>query len=119
MSALADHLSDYLTLRRALGFALGRHGHDLQDFVAFLESAGAKRVTLDLAVAWARSTEQAKPITVDFRISAVRGFAQYLPAIDPAPRSRLQGCCPSRGVGLRRTCIHLPRSGLCSTPPLS
>jgi integrase len=82
MSALVDHLSDYLTLRRALGFALGRHGHDLQDFVAFLDAAGAERVTVDLAVAWARSKEQAKPITVDFRISAVRGFAQYLHAID-------------------------------------
>lgn len=83
MTALADHLSDYLTLRRALGFALGRHGHDLQDFVAFLDAAGADRVTVDLTVAWARSNEQWKPITVDFRISAVRGFAQYLHAIDP------------------------------------
>jgi len=83
MSALADHLSDYLTLRRALGFALGRHGYDLQDFVAFLDAAGADRVTVDLAVAWARSKEQTKPITVDFRISAVRGFAKYLHAIDP------------------------------------
>lgn len=83
MSALADHLSDYLRLRRGLGFALGRHGYDLQDFVAFLDTAGADRVTVDLAVAWARSKEQLKPITVDFRISAVRGFAQYLHAIDP------------------------------------
>ena len=83
MTALADHLSDYLTLRRALGFALSRHGHHLQDFVAFLESAGADRVTVDLAVAWARSNEQFKPITVEYRISAVRGFAQYLHAIDP------------------------------------
>lgn len=83
MSALADQLSDYLRLRRALGFALGRHGYDLQDFVAFLDTAGAQRVTVDLAVAWARSKEQIKPITVDFRISAVRGFADYLHAIDP------------------------------------
>jgi integrase len=84
MSALADHLSDYLTLRRGLGFALGRHGHDLQDFVAFLDAAGAQRVTVDLAVAWVRSKQQWKPLTVDYRISAVRGFAQYLQAIDPA-----------------------------------
>lgn len=83
MSALADQLSDYLRLRRALGFALGRHGYDLQDFVAFLDAAGAERVTVDLTVAWARSKEQSKPITVDFRISAVRGFAKYLHAIDP------------------------------------
>lgn len=83
MSALADHLSDYLTLRRALGFALGRHGHHLQDFVAFLDAASSDRITVDLAVAWARSNEQFKPITVEYRISAVRGFAQYLHTIDP------------------------------------
>lgn len=83
MSALADHLSNYLQLRRGLGFALGRIGYDLQDFVAFLDTAGADVLTVDLAVAWARSKEHVKPITVDYRISSVRGFAQYLHAIDP------------------------------------
>jgi integrase/recombinase XerD len=84
VSALANHLADYLRLRRALGFALGRHGHDLPKFVAFVEAAGASIVTVDLAVAWARLPKNIKPITVNFRISAVRGFAQYLHAIDPA-----------------------------------
>ncbi len=82
MSALAEHLSDYLRLRRGLGFALGRHGYDLQDFVVFLDAAGADTITVELAVAWARKPG-VKPITVDFRISAVRGFARYLQAIDP------------------------------------
>ena len=76
-------LEDYLRLRRALGFALGRHGHDLTKFVAFVDAAGATTVTVDLAVEWARLPQNIKPITVDFRISAVRGFAQYLHAIDP------------------------------------
>lgn len=83
MSALADHLSDYLRLRRGLGFALGRHGYDLQDFVSFLDAAGAGRITVDLVVAWARRKPAVKPITVDFRVSAVRGFAQYMHALDP------------------------------------
>lgn len=83
MSVLADHVSDYLRLRRGLGFALGRIGSDLQDFVAFLDAASADRITVDQAIAWARS-KPGTPITVDFRISAVRGFANYLSAIDPA-----------------------------------
>ena len=65
MSALADHLADYLRLRRALGFALGRHGHDLQDFVAFLDAAGAATITVDMTVAWACSKQAVKPITVE------------------------------------------------------
>ncbi len=84
MSALAEHLADYLRMRRALGFELGRHGQVLPGFVAYLEAAGASRVTVELAVAWARQPERIKPITVSQRLSTVRGFARYLQAIDPA-----------------------------------
>ena len=84
MSALGDHLDDYLRLRRALGFQLGRHGESLPGFVAFLDANGAATITVEMAVAWARLPERIKPITVDFRISAVRGFARYLHALDPA-----------------------------------
>ncbi|MCA1700600.1 MAG: integrase [Actinobacteria bacterium] len=84
MSALGDHLGDYLRLRRALGFQLGRHGESLPGFVAFVDANGAATITVELAVAWARLPERIKPITVDFRLSAVRGFARYLHALDPA-----------------------------------
>jgi integrase/recombinase XerD len=84
VSPLAEHLDDYLRLRRGLGFQLGRHGEVLPRFVAYLEASGATTVTVELAVAWARLPEGIKPITVDFRLSAVRGFARYLHAIDPA-----------------------------------
>lgn len=84
MSPLAGHLEDYLRLRRGLGFQLGRHGQVLPHFVAYLDANGATTVTVELATAWARQPEGIKPITVDFRISAVRGFARCLHAIDPA-----------------------------------
>jgi integrase/recombinase XerD len=84
VSVLAEHLDDYLRMRRALGFELGRHGQVLPGFVAYLEAAGASTVTVELAVAWARLPERIKPLTVCFRLSAVRGFARYLHAIDPA-----------------------------------
>lgn len=84
VSALAEHLADYLRLRRRLGFALGRHGQELPHFVAFLEARGATIVTVELAVAWARLSPRVAPITVEFRISEVRGFARYLHAIDPS-----------------------------------
>jgi len=84
VSPLAGHLEDYLRLRRGLGFQLGRHGQVLPHFAAYLDANGATTVTVELATAWARQPEGIKPITVDFRISAVRGFARYLHAIDPA-----------------------------------
>lgn len=84
MTTLGNHLDDYLQLRRALGFQLGRHGESLPGFVAYLETNSATTITVELAVAWARLPQGIKPITVDFRLSAVRGFARYLHALDPA-----------------------------------
>jgi integrase len=84
VTTLAEHLDDYLRLRRGLGFQLGKHGAVLLGFVAYLEANEAATVTVELAVAWARLPEGIKPITVDFRLGAVRGFARYLHAIDPA-----------------------------------
>jgi integrase len=84
LSPLAGHLDDYLRLRRGLGAQLGRHGEILPHFVAFLDAKAAPNVTVELAAAWASQPEGLKPITVDFRIGVVRGFARYLHAIDPA-----------------------------------
>ena len=84
MSALDGHLDDYLRLRRGLGAQLGRHGEILPHFVAYLDACAASTVTVELAAAWARLPEGIKPITVDFRMGVVRGFARYLHAIDPA-----------------------------------
>src|SRR5258708_9028658 len=71
-------------MRRGLGFALTRIDNNLQRFVACLDAAGERTVTVELAVAWAQLPANIKPITVCFRLSAVRGFARYLHAVDPA-----------------------------------
>jgi integrase len=84
VSALAGHVADYLRLRRALGFKLARPGQLLPQFVAYLDAAGMTTVTVDAAIAWARLSEPASPITLSHRLGAVRGFARYLATIDPA-----------------------------------
>ena len=84
MSTLAEQLDDYLRLRRGLGFQLGQHSSVLPGFVAYAAASGAGTVTVELAVTWARLPVGIKPITADFRLSQVRGFARYLHAIDPA-----------------------------------
>lgn len=85
MSAvLAGHLADYLRLRRALGFTLARPGRELPQFIAYLDASGAATITVEAAVAWAKSATGASPITWSHRLGAVRGFARYLATIDPA-----------------------------------
>jgi integrase/recombinase XerD len=83
MSDLATAASDYLTIRRAVGFKLERVEDRLAQFVAFAESEGATRVTCDLALRWAKQPENAEVSWWAARLCAVRGFARYLQAFDP------------------------------------
>jgi len=84
MSALDDHVTDYLRLRRALGFKLERAGQILPQLVAYLQAAGASTVTRELAIDWARLPAGAQPRHWAARLSIARGFAAYLQTIDPA-----------------------------------
>ena len=84
VSALDDHVADYLRLRRALGFKLERAGQILPQLVAYLEAAGAPTVTRELAISWARLPAGAQPRHWAARLSIARGFAAYLQTIDPA-----------------------------------
>lgn len=96
MSALADHVEDYLRLRRALGYKLERAGHLLPKLVAFLEAAGSPTLTTDLAIAWARQPEQARPNHWAARLTIARGFARYLQTIEPATEVPPAGVFPAR-----------------------
>jgi integrase/recombinase XerD len=84
MSSLRDALADYLRVRRRLGFEMPQDGQLLEGFVAFLEWAGAERITTELALKWARMPVNAHPHTWRQRLSVARGFARHLATIDPA-----------------------------------
>ena len=84
MNALGGHVDDYLRARRALGFKLERHGHLLPQLVEYLEAAGERTVTSELAIAWARLPAGAHPAHWAARLAVARGFAAYLQTIDPA-----------------------------------
>ncbi len=104
MSQLSCHIEDYLAMRRALGFKLGKEGRLLQDFAAFAESAGTSTVTTDLAVAWAILPQNASPVWAAQRLGMVRGFARYLQAVDPAAQIPPAGLLPAR---TRRVTPHI------------
>jgi integrase/recombinase XerD len=84
MSALRQHLEDYLAMRRALGFRLERAGALLAQFVTFAEEEGTDVLTVQLALAWARLPQGASPIWVARRLEVVRRFARHLAVLDPA-----------------------------------
>lgn len=84
MSDLRQQVSDYITLRRSLGFKLLQHDRLLNDFVDYLDHVGASTVTSQLALAWATRPTNVHPLCWKKRLSVVCGFSRYLQTIDPS-----------------------------------
>lgn len=81
---MAQRLSDYLAMRRALGFKLERPGALMAEFVAYLDSVGATAITVESALAWATRPEGANAYWWSRRLGAARLLARYMINIDPA-----------------------------------
>jgi hypothetical protein len=103
--ALREGLADYLALRRALGYRLARPEKLLGQFLDHLEDTGAARITVAAALDWARRPAHGGSNWWAYRLSAVRGFATYLHALDPAHEVPARSCCPSGRTAPARTCI--------------
>jgi integrase/recombinase XerD len=98
MTPLRQALTEYLRIRRRLGFELVEDGRLLELFVCFLEQAGAERITTELALAWARLPVHASPQRWRQRLSIVRGFARYLATIDPSSEVPSKDLLPAHYV---------------------
>ncbi len=84
MTPLAASVSDYLLVRRALGYKLARTEKLLGQFVAHCETVGAATVTTEVAVAWATLPVDGTAWWWSQRLGVVRAFATWLQAQDPA-----------------------------------
>jgi len=84
MIDLRQQVSDYVTLRRSLGFKLRRYDRLLNDFVDYLDHTGASTVTSQLAMDWATRPKNVHPLWWKRRLSVVCGFSRYLHTIDPS-----------------------------------
>ncbi|MGO8861150.1 MAG: tyrosine-type recombinase/integrase [Acidimicrobiales bacterium] len=83
MSALRRSLSDYLAMRRELGYKLDRAGQLLSQFVDFCDQSDTEVVTVEAALTWATLPEGCSPGWGAFRLCVIRGFARYLHGLDP------------------------------------
>jgi integrase/recombinase XerD len=95
MSPLRAALHDYLRIRRGLGFELRADGRLLEGFVDFAERAGARHITTELALAWARRPQEAHPHRWRQRLGMVRGFARYVATIDPSSEVPAEDLLPA------------------------
>lgn len=97
MTSYAQHVADYLRLRRSLGYKLHEHARLLGLFAAWLDAFGAEFVTVDLVLAWALEREVAPGSVVPaMRLLVVRGFTRYMAGIDPRTEIPPAGLIPLR-----------------------
>ena len=83
MIDLRQTLSNYLGIRRALGYKLERAGRLLPSFVSFLQKSGSTFISTELALAWATQAGRGGPPWYAARLGLVRQFAKYVSALDP------------------------------------
>lgn len=105
MSKLRDASKEYLQLRRKLGYKLRGVDNSLRSFVEFAERENASRITMDLALRWAREPSHAQPATWASRLQCVRRFAIWLSASDPRTEVPPAGLLPHR-YGRKRPYIY-------------
>lgn len=82
MTTLRSSLSDYLRVRRALGYKLERAEKLLSQYLDYLDQHREQFITVDNALAWATLPADGTAHWWSFRLSAVRGFAGYLHAFN-------------------------------------
>ena len=95
MSPLRDQLSDYLRIRRALGYKLARAEKLLAQFVAFLEERNETVITIENTLTWVTLPGGSDSWRAH-RLSTVRGFAAYLHALDDTHQVPPADLCPNR-----------------------
>jgi integrase len=83
MSDLSDALTQYLAMRRTLGRVDRLVSSLLHHFVAFVDQAGSRFITTDLACQWALQPAGAQPSTWAGRLVIARRFAVWRRASDP------------------------------------
>jgi integrase len=95
-AALREALSDYLAMRRALGYRLVRPEKLLNQFLDYLDTTGATTVTSQAALAWACLPAGGDINWWAQRLSVARGLASYLHTLDPATEIPATDLLPSR-----------------------
>ena len=83
VSSLDQHFTEYLAVRRAMGYKLARAGKLLPQFTAWMAERDQRTITSELALEWATCPPATGSNWHRHRLTVVRGFATHLHAIDP------------------------------------
>jgi integrase len=94
MSRLHQAATDYLALRRRMGYRLTQDGKRLLEYVEFLRREGQARLTTENALAWAQRAVSRRATAR--RLAVVRGFAQFRQLSDASTEIPAKDLVPDR-----------------------
>jgi integrase/recombinase XerD len=100
-AALREMVTDYLRVRRSLGYKLDAVERLLFAFIDYLHACGAQTVTIEHAVGFATAPVGASPRWQALRLSAIRGFTRWAHLLDATvqvPPARLLPARPTRAA---------------------
>jgi hypothetical protein len=106
MTPLRRAATDYLALRRALGFKLQANEDALIEFTDFLDRRGVTTITAAAAVEWALSKPSTRPGFAADRLRRIRGFTLHHRLLDPATEVTLPTSFLHIDIGDNRTCTR-------------
>lgn len=93
--SMREQAERYLQLRRSLGCAMTGSGRMVTDLAVTLDAAGQAAITVTAALEWATENKAATPGHWRARLSAARGFARHVHALDPASQLIPQDLIPA------------------------
>ena len=111
MNDLRIAAEEYLVVRRAVGFKLDHVERLLFEFVEFMQSCGATRITCEVALCWATQPADASPGWWRARLCVARCFARHLSALDPATQIPPTNLLPRLNSGSYRATPYVYSEG--------
>lgn len=84
MKTITQHIDAYLAMRRGMGYQLEQQERYLRSYARYLAAHATPTITLATAMAWVNLPTDTSQGYRANRLSAIRGFAKYLQALEPA-----------------------------------
>lgn len=94
MTTLSKSLTDYIAVRRSLGFDFTFEERVLKVFTRFAEGEGAGYITVELFLRWKVAFGSANNNTWGHRLGMVRGFASWMKGYDERTKVPPAGLIP-------------------------
>jgi integrase/recombinase XerD len=94
MNTLRSAVTEYIAMRRNLGYKLREASTALQEFASFMERRRAPYITQALALLWAQQPQNTQPAHWAQRLSYVRQFARFRSATDSRTEIPAQNLLP-------------------------